>query len=158
MLVNLYLPFATASLYNKFYMRLDMKREAKKMTRNLKRTFYNSIASIEWIDSETRPFLIRKLANMEVITGYPDDVLDDVTLNSIYKDLKLFNTSLLDNVLKIGAFNFKTRSQSFRDVIKRSDEMLITLELSPTYNPQTNSICKFKLVKNCREEIKYKKG
>ncbi|KAF5299934.1 hypothetical protein FQA39_LY11307 [Lamprigera yunnana] len=105
--VSTLMPRVLSSLYVKTYLDVNTKEQIKQLVLNLRNEFMNSLQTVEWFDEQTRLRAIEKLDALDFYVGYPEELIDDETMESYYKNvqLKVDYTSYLNVVMSVNAFN-----------------------------------------------------
>lgn len=88
--VNLYLGDAVGRLYAERYFPASARTEVQSMVDNIKTAFAERVRNIDWMAPATREEALRKVENIVVGVGYPDDWRDysdfRVTATNAYAD------------------------------------------------------------------------
>lgn len=120
-IVNNRLPAAVGSLYIKRYFTSDAKVEALDMVENVKREFNKTLMTVDWMDHKTRAEAARKLAAMETLIGYPDELMDNKKLDAFYANLNLTLESFLEDILQVQRFYSTFELSRLRQVFNKTD-------------------------------------
>ncbi|CAL1546822.1 unnamed protein product [Lymnaea stagnalis] len=71
------------------------------MGENIKKQMVNTFNGVPWFGEQLKAGLIRKAQAMELLIGYPDWVIDPVTLDTIYHNVSVDPGELLFSVMSI---------------------------------------------------------
>ena len=61
----------------------------------IKKEFYDTLKSTQWMDKQTRKNAIAKLQSMEFRIGFPDEILIDDLIELYYKEVSVFDNDKL---------------------------------------------------------------
>ncbi|MGH9496926.1 MAG: M13 family metallopeptidase [Candidatus Sulfotelmatobacter sp.] len=89
---------AVGQLYTQKYFSSQAKARAQEMAANLLAAFRARISNLAWLSPPTKEKALAKLAALKVIVGYPDNWIDDSTLDVVRGDA-------VGNMRRVEAFN-----------------------------------------------------
>lgn len=136
------LPILTSALYIRKYFDNDAKSAAREMVNYIKKSFHDILASLDWMDEETRKSALEKAARLESHIGYPDELLDNELLEEYYKTLKIHTDEYLASHLNIQLHYFSTGNSRLRKAVNKTDwvDHSNVAQVNAFYNPLENSI------------------
>ena len=108
-------------MYAKYIFNAEAKSQVVEMTHFLRKAFAKMLEDLEWMDAETKNEAAKKLKEMKQYIGFPDEILDPVKVDSIYKGLEMSEENYLANKLKINFYRMQYSSREFRDKIDPAD-------------------------------------
>lgn len=76
----------------------DSKKKVQSMVDDVTKTFAARIQKLDWMSNDTKQYAIKKLNNMKVLVGYPDEWRD-------FSELKISRKSYLDNIITAEHYN-----------------------------------------------------
>lgn len=83
------LPILVNSIYVRNYFDLELKSLVFEIFEGIKSEFGKTLESTSWMDEITKSRAMKKLANMGVIVGFPDELLDDEKLKKHHENLTI---------------------------------------------------------------------
>ncbi|KAG7208458.1 hypothetical protein KM043_014684 [Ampulex compressa] len=125
--------------YVRKYFTDEMKIKAMDMIDDIQKEVEYQIKESQWMDSETKDFILDKLVNMEKLVGYPDWYRNTTIVKQYFRGL-VVGPSYLENVLSFLRYSKWKRLRMINE-----DETLDSFYISPiTLNaffiPDENSI------------------
>ncbi|XP_014203850.1 neprilysin-2-like [Copidosoma floridanum] len=92
------------------------------MLKNIQAIFYQTIKKVGWLADETKDKILKKISQMDLLIGYPNELLDDSHLNHYYKDLDVpMNQNALKTALSLYKFRWRKEIEEFTKPFNRSD-------------------------------------
>ncbi|XP_057323728.1 neprilysin-2-like [Microplitis mediator] len=73
----------------------------------IEQQFFDTLNSTKWLDMKTRDELFKRLKSLKIITGYPDEIMDDRKLKEYFQGLNITQDNFLKNVVNQKIFNKK---------------------------------------------------
>ncbi|XP_057321620.1 neprilysin-2-like [Microplitis mediator] len=73
----------------------------------IKQQFFDTLNRTKWLDMKTRDELFKQLKSLKIITGYPDEIMDDRKLEEFFQGLNITQDDFLENVVNQKIFNKK---------------------------------------------------
>lgn len=115
-LVKKNVPQAFTSLLIRKFTNKRMMDEAKEIANRTMNLITKIVGNDETIPIEHRTVVVEKLKSIKLILGYPDELLDDEKVKSLYKNLKLKgDESLIELMFHSRAFN---RNGLFKQLVR----------------------------------------
>ena len=74
-----------SSLYVKSSFDEESRSSAKKMVKYIREEFIASLKKVDWMDPETKRRAIEKAMSMEVLIGYPPELLQEDKVMEMYE-------------------------------------------------------------------------
>ena len=93
MLANSRLAWATGRIYVDSHFTPEDKKEATTLVNEIRSAFRSTLQSNTWLDQTTKQLALEKLEAIVANVGYPDWVLDNSVIDSIYEHLKGLNVT-----------------------------------------------------------------
>lgn len=90
-----------ASLYIRNHFKEDSKKEALEMVTYVHREFLKMLEEITWMDRVTRDRAKAKAKTIRSYIGYPDELLDDAKVSSLYENLTVSRDGYFSNIQKV---------------------------------------------------------
>lgn len=81
----------------------------------------NEYFKVDWNENTTREHALEKLDEMLPLVAYPDELLDDETLDNYYKNLTVYPESFLRTMLSYNLFFTKLYLENLRKPVVRDD-------------------------------------
>lgn len=91
------------------------------MAKTIHEEFMKTLTNVTWMDQETKTAAIEKANAMRFNIAYPDELIDNNTLEEYYDGLELQSDALLQNVLRINKFNKKHVNRRLSEFVTRGD-------------------------------------
>ncbi|XP_054155668.1 neprilysin-2-like [Oppia nitens] len=83
------LSIALSHLYVKHFFNDTNKQKAQEMFNNVVQEFKSSLLANTWMKSATLEHALKKLDNIKLVVGYPDELLDDKKVADYYQTLSM---------------------------------------------------------------------
>lgn len=77
------------------------RAEAIDMIQHVRTAFKDRVDALDWMDAHMKAVAKEKADSIVELVGYPDFILDDRQLDSVYADMPMNSTSYFDNVLTV---------------------------------------------------------
>lgn len=152
-IVRTNMPVAFTSLLVQRYTNPRMIESAQEVANRTIEMIINHVQTDETIPSEHRDFMAQKLKTLNLIIGYPKELLDVANVEAEYDKLNLTgNETFLRLMLESFAF---TKSKKFRNLIRINQHEFAKNHLmnwadyttedeyeTPLYSLNSNTICK----------------
>ncbi|NFN17413.1 M13 family metallopeptidase [Clostridium botulinum] len=110
----------------------EIKNDVKNITEEIINTYSNRIKNLEWMSASTKDNAIKKLNNIKVNIGYPEEWTDYSNLEiKSYKE----GGSLLENIINLEKFSYKKPVNAKESFNKISPE-----DVNAYYDAESNEI------------------
>ncbi|WP_252236620.1 M13 family metallopeptidase [Clostridium sp. CH2] len=110
----------------------EIKNDVKNITEEIISTYSNRIKNLEWMSASTKDNAIKKLNNIKVNIGYPEEWTDYSNLEiKSYKE----GGSLLENIINLEKFSYKKPVNAKESFNKISPE-----DVNAYYDAESNEI------------------
>ncbi|NFH91810.1 M13 family metallopeptidase [Clostridium botulinum] len=110
----------------------EIKNDVKNITEEIINTYSNRIKNLEWMSDSTKDNAIKKLNNIKVNIGYPEEWTDYSNLEiKSYKE----GGSLLENIINLEKFSYKKPVNAKESFNKISPE-----DVNAYYDAESNEI------------------
>lgn len=154
-IVQDYLPVALTSLMVRRFAKLDVIDAAYEVANRTIDIIIHEIENDDAVQKQHRDFLVNTIRSMNLILGYPKELLEEGKIEKVYEKLNLTGNENLIHMVFEG-FKFK-KDEKFRNMIKEDDTRFIR-DQSATWTDYTtedeyitplytflddNTICKF---------------
>ena len=83
------LTYALSHLYIKNFFGNETKQKASEMFQNIIEVFRKSLEENDWMEDKTRVEALKKLNNMKLFVGYPDQLMDESKIAEYYQSVSL---------------------------------------------------------------------
>uniref|UniRef100_A0A452HI17 Endothelin-converting enzyme 1 n=1 Tax=Gopherus agassizii TaxID=38772 RepID=A0A452HI17_9SAUR len=101
------LGFALGAMFVKATFAEDSKKIAEEMITEIKTAFEESLATLQWMDEETRKSAKEKADAIYDLIGYPKFILDPKELDKVFHDYEAVSSLYFENVMQF--YNFSAR-------------------------------------------------
>lgn len=122
----------------KLYVKDHFTKEAKEKVENLvsqiKEVLNKRIGDLDWMSKKTKAYAIKKLNNLIVIVGYPDEWRD-------FSDLSIVENSLVDNIINSEIFNHDYEMSRLGQVNIRNQWLMSPQTVNAYHDPNRLVIC-----------------
>ncbi|XP_054161414.1 neprilysin-2-like [Oppia nitens] len=152
------LPMAMSHLYVKHFFKTDNKQNAHKMFNNIVKEFRSNLQLNKWMKKETLEEALKKLDNLKIIVGYPDQLMDESNLADYYHTLTINNSDdYFGNINRINIWKMDLNFGKLRKSVDPLDwrEMGSVLRVDAGYSIENNRV--FVLAPNL-QGVFYNKG
>ncbi|WP_252231832.1 M13 family metallopeptidase [Clostridium sp. ZBS15] len=123
---------ALSKLYVEEVFSEEIKNDVKNITEEIINTYSNRIKNLDWMSASTQDNAIKKLNNIKVNIGYPEEWTDYSNLEiKSYKE----GGSLLENIINLEKFSYKQPISSRESFNKISPE-----DVNAYYDAESNEI------------------
>ncbi|RLD40515.1 MAG: M13 family peptidase [Bacteroidetes bacterium] len=124
---------AIGQLYVEKHFPPESKSRMITLVENLRKSFAQRIAKLDWMDEETKKKAIEKLDAITVKIGYPDKWKD-------YSKLNVVADSYLQNVRAANTFEFDRTLEKIGKPVDKSEWGMTPQTVNAYYNPTNNEI------------------
>ncbi len=124
---------AIGQLYVEKHFPPESKSRMITLVENLRKSFAQRIAKLDWMDEETKKKAIEKLDAITVKIGYPDKWKD-------YSKLNVVPDSYLQNVRTANAFEFAKTLEKIGKPVDKTEWGMTPQTVNAYYNPTNNEI------------------
>ncbi|OXU31078.1 hypothetical protein TSAR_014235 [Trichomalopsis sarcophagae] len=118
------LPVGLSTLYVRKYFNNSTKQAIKPVLKTIVDEFKLLVNESSWMDSSSLKTAIKKIELMKQIIGYPNQLLNDSTLDHYTRSLEMNSSTHLQNILNLNRFHFE---YSVENLMKPSNEMFWTV-------------------------------
>ncbi|XP_011705804.1 PREDICTED: phosphate-regulating neutral endopeptidase-like, partial [Wasmannia auropunctata] len=94
------------SMYVRKYFKEDAKKIVLEMANDVKQEFTMILKKADWINEETKSYILEKTAVTTLNIAYPDELLNDRKLEEFYEKLELNADDYIGNIFNLS--NFET--------------------------------------------------
>jgi putative endopeptidase len=133
MLVDQSMGQGLGKLYVTKYFPVQSKQRAELLVKNLLEAYRQDIATLDWMEPDTKLRALSKLARITIKIGYPSRWLD-------YSALKVREDDLVGNVMRAMSFEYRRNINKLGKPIDRGDWESTPQAVNAFYNPQMNEI------------------
>ncbi|KAL3861454.1 hypothetical protein ACJMK2_007488, partial [Sinanodonta woodiana] len=118
------------------------KNEVKEMIENIRSTFIDNVDKLDWMDNQTKMVAKEKAKAIIDLIGYPDYIMEDETLESMYANITMDPKKYFENVLYILNREYANEVAKLRDTFNVSIDKWTTPPtiVNAFYSPQKNQI------------------
>ena len=124
-------------LYVEKYFSQEAKDDVEKLVQEIISTYKKKIEAVDWMTEETKKNAIKKLDNMKVKIGYPNEWED-------YKGLEIKSYeqggSLLENTFELTNWSYDKMLEELEKPVDRDTFLMSPQTVNACYNPTTNDI------------------
>lgn len=126
-----------SKLYVERYFDKESKEDAKNMSVEIIKNFENRLQKNSWLSNSTKKKAIKKLENINVKIGYPDEWNDysDIKINS-YED----GGSLIENIINIYMVQSKHQFSKLNQPVNKNEWHMGACTVNAYYNALNNEI------------------
>uniref|UniRef100_A0A1W7RA35 Neprilysin n=1 Tax=Hadrurus spadix TaxID=141984 RepID=A0A1W7RA35_9SCOR len=110
-----------ASLYVRHHFKEDSKREALEMVKYVHKEFLKILDEITWMDETTRQKAKDKATTIRTYIGYPDELLNNTKVSSLYENLTEITSNYFQNVQRIRKWSTDYAFGQLRKENKKGD-------------------------------------
>lgn len=139
---------AASALYIRKFFDEDSKKVALEMVNAIRAEFEQILATVPWMDSETRTEALAKAKAIYSHIGYPDELMDDQKLIEFYKNVDVDENNFLESVLNVKKFQADLSYGKLREPFNKTDWKTHSnvVDVNAIYSPIENSIRKIIIV------------
>jgi len=99
------LGLVAGSMYAKYFVHPNTKKDMSEMTSYLRKAFKEDILEkLDWMDKETKKKALEKLEAMDEFFAYEDEFLDKNIVDGLFKNVKISPTDYFENELNLNQF------------------------------------------------------
>ncbi|MDR3598406.1 M13 family metallopeptidase [Clostridium sp.] len=126
-----------SKLYVDRYFDKESKDDVKNMSREIIKNFENRLQNNSWLSNSTKKKAIKKLENIDVKIGYPDEWNDysDIKVNS-YED----GGSLIENIINIYIAQSRNQFSKLNQPVNKNEWHMGACTVNAYYNALNNEI------------------
>lgn len=125
---------AVGRVYTEKYFPESSKKAVLEMVEEIRTTYADRIKSLEWMSDKTKKYALKKLANIHVLIGYPDQWRD-------YSKLKISRDSYLANILAAEEFENDYMMQQLQKPTSRDEWFMNPQTVNAYHDPNRLVIC-----------------
>ncbi|KAK8783332.1 hypothetical protein V5799_010297 [Amblyomma americanum] len=125
------MPFAFARVFNRRWLPADSVRNASDILQHIRAVANSSMASLSWMDDETRRGALEKLTTLHAIVGSPDGLSQEDALRRLYPYVPALSGSYLDMALAVRSAELRHAKKFLRanGSAQSGDEVSVPLTL-----------------------------
>ncbi|XP_053566046.1 neprilysin-like [Bombina bombina] len=127
-------------LYVKEAFSGESKQVVKDLIAELRKAFLKMLDENKWMDDKTRKRAIMKASKVQEHIGYPDEIMNDDSLNEIYREIDYKANEYYENKLKNLALSIKKGSSRLRSKVDKNEWIVGAAKLNAFYLPTHNQI------------------
>lgn len=120
-LVTQYFSIAASALYVRIFFDEKSKDVALDMVNGIRDEFEEILATVPWMDEETRQIAIMKSKAIYSHIGYPDELMDDGKLIDFYKQVDVDENKFLESILSVKMFEADKTYEKLRQGVNKTD-------------------------------------
>lgn len=126
-----------SKLYVERYFDKESKEDVKNMSMEIIKNFENRLEKNSWLSNSTKKKAIKKLENINIKIGYPDEWNDysNIKINS-YED----GGSLIENIINIYMVQSKNQFSKLNQPVNKSEWHMGACTVNAYYNALNNEI------------------
>eukprot|EP00095_Tigriopus_kingsejongensis_P002953 snap_masked-scaffold243_size241480-processed-gene-1.14 protein:Tk02953 transcript:snap_masked-scaffold243_size241480-processed-gene-1.14-mRNA-1 annotation:"PREDICTED: neprilysin-2-like" len=134
--------FGTGSLYAKHYFPKEAKLGLKGLIRNVRASFKEILDDIDWMDDGTKGKAYEKLAAMDQMIGFPDEILEEDKVTSMYKGVQIQEGQHFQNILSLRRRSRQFQYERLREEVDKKawHERATVAMVNALYSPTKNMI------------------
>lgn len=139
------LPVSIAANYVRKHFDMESKKSVNIIVQMIHQEFMKTLQNVTWLDEKSKAAAISKAMAMNFDIGFPEELLDDKTLNDYYDGLELNPSSLLINTMRINQFFANLKIRHLHTPIDRhewTERTKKTTNVDAFYGVSQNTICK----------------
>ncbi|CAG0902422.1 unnamed protein product [Cyprideis torosa] len=133
---------AIGALYVRKLFSPATKTQAADMVKHLRLEFDSVLDGLNWMDPVTKARAKKKATQMITHVAYPEELLDDRKLKSLYRGLTIHPNNFFLNVVKTGLYSFDYSLRHLRERVNKTDWISHgrAAVVNAFYSPLENSI------------------
>jgi len=125
---------AVGQLYVAKHFSEDSKKQVLNMVEDVRGVYKKRIENLSWMAEPTKQYALKKLANMKVLIGYPDEWRD-------FSGMHIGRTSLIENLVAAERFNNAYWLGKLGQPISRDEWLMFPQTVNAYHDPNRNVIC-----------------
>uniref|UniRef100_A0A8C4YC80 Endothelin-converting enzyme 1 n=1 Tax=Gopherus evgoodei TaxID=1825980 RepID=A0A8C4YC80_9SAUR len=133
------LGFALGAMFVKATFAEDSKKIAEEMITEIKTAFEESLATLQWMDEETRKSAKEKADAIYDLIGYPKFILDPKELDKVFHDVTV-SSLYFENVMQFYNFSARVAADQLRKPPNRDQWSMTPPTVNAYYSPTKNEI------------------
>ncbi|XP_063001348.1 endothelin-converting enzyme 1 isoform X2 [Elgaria multicarinata webbii] len=134
------LGFALGAMFVKATFAEDSKTIAEEMISEIKMAFEESLASLQWMDEETRWSAREKADAIYDMIGYPKFIMDPKELDKVFNDYDAVPDLYYENVMQFFNFSAHVAADQLRKPPSRDQWSMTPPTVNAYYSPTKNEI------------------
>uniref|UniRef100_A0A670JCB9 Endothelin-converting enzyme 1 n=1 Tax=Podarcis muralis TaxID=64176 RepID=A0A670JCB9_PODMU len=134
------LGFALGAMFVKASFAEDSKAVAEEMIKEIKMAFEESLATLPWMDEETRRSAKEKADAIYDMIGYPKFIMDPKELDKVFKDYDAVPDLYYENVMQFLNFSARVAAEQLRKPPNRDQWSMTPPTVNAYYSPTKNEI------------------
>ncbi|XP_066972387.1 endothelin-converting enzyme homolog isoform X3 [Macrobrachium rosenbergii] len=131
---------AVGAMYVRQAFHGDSKEMAEEMIRRVRKTFKDSLHSLDWMDNKTRKAALEKATSITEMIGFPDYILDPAQLDRKFKDLQIVENEFFDNNVRVNMFNIRENHKRLFKPVNKTRWDMSPPTVNAYYTPTRNEI------------------
>lgn len=112
---------SAGAIYLRKHFNVDTKMAATNMAKSIHEEFTKTLQGVSWMDDKSKAAAIVKANAMNFDIGYPDELVDDYTLEEYYNGLELQSDSFLHSLLHIHKFFNERKKHRLHEPVNRTN-------------------------------------
>nr|XP_025041627.1 endothelin-converting enzyme 1 isoform X3 [Pelodiscus sinensis] len=134
------LGFALGAMFVKATFAEDSKKIAEEMITEIKTAFEESLATLQWMDEETRKSAKEKADAIYDMIGYPKFIMDPKELDKVFHDYDAVSDLYFENVMQFYNFSARVAADQLRKSPNRDQWSMTPPTVNAYYSPTKNEI------------------
>ncbi|KAJ6656854.1 hypothetical protein lerEdw1_003185 [Lerista edwardsae] len=134
------LGFALGAMFVRATFAEDSKAVAEEMIAEIKAAFEESLASLRWMDEETRRAAKEKADAIYDLIGYPKFITDPQELDKVFSDYDATPDLYYENVMQFLNFSARVAADQLRKPPNRDQWSMTPPTVNAYYSPTKNEI------------------
>lgn len=134
------LGFALGAMFVRATFAEDSKAVAEEMIAEIKAAFEESLASLQWMDEETRRAAKEKADTIYDLIGYPKFITDAQELDKVFSDYDASPDLYYENVMQFLNFSARVAADQLRKPPNRDQWSMTPPTVNAYYSPTKNEI------------------
>ncbi|XP_074832019.1 endothelin-converting enzyme 1 isoform X2 [Carettochelys insculpta] len=134
------LGFALGAMFVKATFAEDSKKIAEEMITEIKTAFEESLATLQWMDEETRRSAKEKANAIYDMIGYPKFIMDPKELDKVFHDYEAVSNVYFENVMQFYNFSARVAADQLRKPPNRDQWSMTPPTVNAYYSPTKNEI------------------
>uniref|UniRef100_A0A8C8S0I0 Endothelin-converting enzyme 1 n=1 Tax=Pelusios castaneus TaxID=367368 RepID=A0A8C8S0I0_9SAUR len=134
------LGFALGAMFVKATFAEDSKKIAEEMITEIKTAFEESLATLQWMDEETRKSAKEKADAIYDMIGYPKFIMDAKELDKVFHDYEAASNLYFENVMQFYNFSARVAADQLRKTPNRDQWSMTPPTVNAYYSPTKNEI------------------
>ncbi|CAL1548165.1 unnamed protein product [Lymnaea stagnalis] len=114
------MPEALDAIFVKQYVRMEDKKEGEKILSKIVDQMVDSLLNVTWMTQETRDTSIKKIKESVYKIGFPDFMVNDTYLDSLYSLVNISNDDYFGNVINLNKVSRRRMNNLIKNMGSRS--------------------------------------